>query len=65
MFKTVVSLLPGHTSYLEVMGKKREHLRSKYVVGVQAVINPRTFPSACHYNFSVAAESVRQITTAT
>jgi len=51
--------------YLEVMGKKHEHLRSKYVVGLQAVIKPRTFPSACHCSFSVAVESVRQIWTAT
>jgi len=27
--------------YLEVTGKKHEHLRSKYVVGLQAVIKPR------------------------
>jgi hypothetical protein len=47
--------------YLEIMGKKHEHLRSKYVVVPQAVIKPRIFPSACHCSFSVAVDGVGQI----
>jgi len=32
--------------------KKRDHLTSKYVVvGLQAVVKSRTFPSACHCSF--------------